>query len=381
MNELIRETKIIKPVDHNTITENTFEVQVLARKATKLEAYVRRNNSQQKNYLGKLLLRNNDLWILKVQVNKSLPNGDYKLFVKVKNEVGEYITESVSFKINRAVNDDLYIDIENKKVTKKDNHDDVGKTKKDDDSYDDKNKQIKKTKIAELTKEERKLIEDRDADFDNDGLTNKEEERLGTNPFLADSDEDGFLDGDEIKNGYNPLKFSPGDKSDKMIFQDPREKGEVKEEFEVKEVELVKEGSPTLNKENKIRLAGKALPNTFINIYIYSSAPVIVTVKTNENGNWSYELDKDIEDGNHEAYVVMTDNTGKITAKSNPIRFIKTAQAITIEKQVSGNQIKSPIESNQRKSFVYLLLIAVAFSGIAIIIVGVITDYRANKKD
>ena len=65
-------------------------------------------------------------------------------------------------------------------------------------------------------------------DSDKDGLSDKEENTLGTDPFLADSDDDGlldfeevntyktdplnpdsdkdgFLDGDEVANGYNPL--------------------------------------------------------------------------------------------------------------------------------------------------------------------------------
>lgn len=66
-----------------------------------------------------------------------------------------------------------------------------------------------------------------DNDYDRDGLTNSEEEQLGTDPYNADtdmdglydrdevkvwhtnplnsdSDNDGYLDGDEVVNGYNP---------------------------------------------------------------------------------------------------------------------------------------------------------------------------------
>ncbi len=45
------------------------------------------------------------------------------------------------------------------------------------------------------------------ADADNDGLTNKEERELGTNPNLADTDGDGLSDGDEVhKYHTSPLK-------------------------------------------------------------------------------------------------------------------------------------------------------------------------------
>jgi len=45
---------------------------------------------------------------------------------------------------------------------------------------------------------------DPNADPDNDGLTNLQEEQLGTNPNNPDTDADGFKDGDEVKAGYNP---------------------------------------------------------------------------------------------------------------------------------------------------------------------------------
>ena len=43
-------------------------------------------------------------------------------------------------------------------------------------------------------------------DTDNDGLFDREEVKVyKTNPLVADTDGDGYMDGDEVKNGYNPL--------------------------------------------------------------------------------------------------------------------------------------------------------------------------------
>ncbi|MBI4437937.1 calcium-binding protein [Candidatus Uhrbacteria bacterium] len=41
-------------------------------------------------------------------------------------------------------------------------------------------------------------------DDDEDGLTNEEEARYGTDPQSPDTDDDGYLDGAEIDAGYNP---------------------------------------------------------------------------------------------------------------------------------------------------------------------------------
>ncbi|MCK5416422.1 hypothetical protein KAI92_03275 [Candidatus Parcubacteria bacterium] len=47
-------------------------------------------------------------------------------------------------------------------------------------------------------------IDDSFFDFDNDGLTDGEENIYGTDASNPDTDGDGYLDGDEIKKGYNP---------------------------------------------------------------------------------------------------------------------------------------------------------------------------------
>lgn len=49
-------------------------------------------------------------------------------------------------------------------------------------------------------------------DFDRDGISNSEEEVLGTDPKNPDSDGDGYSDGVEIESGYNPLITAPGDR-------------------------------------------------------------------------------------------------------------------------------------------------------------------------
>ena len=46
-----------------------------------------------------------------------------------------------------------------------------------------------------------------DGDHDSDGVSNGEEEDLGTDPYDSDTDGDGLHDGDEIAEGTNPNKI------------------------------------------------------------------------------------------------------------------------------------------------------------------------------
>jgi len=50
-----------------------------------------------------------------------------------------------------------------------------------------------------------------DADWDNDGLANREESFWNTDPNNPDTDGDGYLDGEEVASGHDPLIPGPDD--------------------------------------------------------------------------------------------------------------------------------------------------------------------------
>ena len=63
--------------------------------------------------------------------------------------------------------------------------------------------------------------------------------------------------------------------------------------------------------------------------------PIVVTVKSDENGNWVYDLDKSLVNGKHEVYVAINNDEGKIVEASVPeLFFIAQAKAVTMEEFV-----------------------------------------------
>ncbi len=179
-------------------------------------------------------------------------------------------------------------------------------------------------------------------DSDADGLPDEMEKRLGTDPFNADSDHDGFSDGVEVKSGHNPLGagdydrlLQPIEKAivNKAKLEQPKITGTTRSDILTvkKIVNKTVAGSTAQGKEKSgIKLQGRALPNEIATVYIYSIMPIVVTVATDDNGNWTYDLDKSLTNGKHEAYVVINDEEGKIKAKSAPFSFfIKEAKAVS----------------------------------------------------
>ena len=165
-------------------------------------------------------------------------------------------------------------------------------------------------------------------DTDRDGITDFDEVTLyKSDPKVADSDNDGFTDGAEILAGYNPT-----DAKNETVYnlESPKESGIVREDvLVVEEVKAVTEevavadGVPA-----QAQISGRGLPNSFVTLYVFSTQ-VVVTLKTADDGSWVYKFDKELEDGEHEVYVGITDNAGTLVAKSNPFTFVKTAEAFT----------------------------------------------------
>ena len=215
-------------------------------------------------------------------------------------------------------------------------------------------------------------------DSDNDGISDYDEVHLyETDPFVADSDGDGFVDGAEVLSGFDPKDDAP---EALVAFESPKDTGIVREDILIVEDIVAAPPAPGADSKDEPETAiirGTALPNSFVTLYVFST-PVIVTVKTDSEGAWSYTFDKELEDGTHEVYVGITDNAGKIVAKSNPLTFVKEAEAFTpvaATNSVEPITQSAPLESGDSLLSEYMALIIlsviVVLIGLILILLGV----------
>ena len=218
-------------------------------------------------------------------------------------------------------------------------------------------------------------------DSDGDGLPNDVEKRLGTDPDNADSDQDGIDDREELKARSNPLgkgdiniSFAPIDSVliNDVSLEHPKVSGPVAEDLIVENVSNVS-NKKEASKDQGYLFKGKADPHSVVTLYIYSEVPLVVTVSTDRYGNWQYQLDQPMSEGEHEVYVAVNDSTGKVVKKSNSFNFfVQEAQAFSVNDFVASS-LPTQTTSTADTMNVYLLvviatiLIAIFFSIIVVI--------------
>jgi hypothetical protein len=218
-------------------------------------------------------------------------------------------------------------------------------------------------------------------DTDKDGIPDYDEVNLyRTNPNEPDTDGDGFADGIEIIRGFDPLD----DEAEAVIdFESPKETLGLVQSDVLKVDEVI----PVINSivgtnDTSVRteIRGRGLPNSFVTLYIFSS-PTIVTIKTDADGSFVYTLDKELEDGTHDVFVAMTDNTGSIVAQSNPFSFVKEAQAFTPVDSTGGDVIgiDTAAGSVGANSFNIVIGIGVLAFGLILIMLGLSLRIREDE--
>jgi hypothetical protein len=219
-------------------------------------------------------------------------------------------------------------------------------------------------------------------DSDSDGLPDILELEFNTDPFNPDTSGDGYLDGIVVALDLDPsMPITP----EKVIFQDPRKvQPKRSDEFFVERAEIV---FSEITQRQVLKIEGRGLPNTFINIYLFS-LPTIITTRTDAYGRWVHELDKSLESGKHEIYIVLADHTGEITARSESFAFVKSGASIlrlipevwAQETDRGMEEIAPPHKMLRNSFFVLTISVIVLAISVAIVVVGFFTKRREKKE-
>ena len=192
-------------------------------------------------------------------------------------------------------------------------------------------------------------------DTDGDGLVDDLEGYYGTEIDNSDTDGDGYSDGEEIKNGYDPI--GPGNlikaRTDfdrvtldgEMVIEQPKVKSN--------KIDRVMKVIEADTSEGGLKLGGTAEANAWVNLYLYSGLPLVMTTKTDASGNWSYDIKNSLTDGHHRVFVTVNDDTGKIVKQSRPISFlIKEARAVTADDYFDEDSSSTTVNN----LFIYYIL-------------------------
>jgi len=121
----------------------------------------------------------------------------------------------------------------------------------------------------------------------------------------------------------------------------------------------------------RMKFSGKGPPDSTITIYVFSE-PIVVTTKTDENGDWIYEFDQPLEGGKHVAYATVRTTSGKVV-RSTVFDFeVAAASTEDIDRFLD----ESKTVDTQTKFIRYVFIVV----GLAFIVVLSMQSYNYFKR-
>lgn len=210
-------------------------------------------------------------------------------------------------------------------------------------------------------------------DTDGDGVSDYDEMHLyGTDPANPQTAGGPLSDGTRLLLGLDPL----GTTYEAVPVESPKAIDlEVNGSLRVYRVAFASSSSSSASSlPVPVRVEGSAAPLSFVTLYLFST-PIVVTVRADDVGKFTYEFEETLEDGSHEVYVTTVNRSGRIIAKSQPFTFVKTAEAIEYAAPVVSYD---PVDDVARKMVIIVFVLLGVFGTAGLVIVGV---WRSRRVD
>jgi len=127
--------------------------------------------------------------------------------------------------------------------------------------------------------------------------------------------------------------------------------------------------------QQTLKITGKSTPNSTVIFYVFSD-PLVITTKTDGNGNWQYTIEDPLEPGKHEVYAIV-DNGDGVYKRSDPMSFlISTASASAANPNGLSLKLSEPPKKTPTQSTTNLIiyvagsvaLLAIAFACLYMIV-------------
>lgn len=126
--------------------------------------------------------------------------------------------------------------------------------------------------------------------------------------------------------------------------------------------------------EPVVTFSGKGLPKATVDLYFFSD-PIVVTVDTDANGDWTYNLDVPLDSGNHIAYVTAKTGGGE-AVRSEVFRF-SVAQAAASGDKEGGLIVKNTDFRDQIMDYLVWVIGLVVIGVVALVSIVI---YRGKRK-
>ena len=121
-----------------------------------------------------------------------------------------------------------------------------------------------------------------------------------------------------------------------------------------------------------LKITGKTTPNSIVIIYVYSD-PLVITTKSDSEGNWQYSVEDPLEPGKHEVYAIVDTGDG-VYKRSDPMSFlISTASATATNPNGLGLTLSEPPKKTPTQSSTNLIIYVVG--SVAVLVVALVCLY------